>query len=257
MSDNKHENYELLNLIGYGLAKFDMDFVRCFGFRTKTDLYKKFVQDGIAETTGVVKNRQDLFDPFFDNGRKGWWQKGDAYKHRKVFIDTLYGELDVKMFASIVELHANRTFENADGNSTATKNVSPLLRSKFNQLQITGQKAELFFMTNYHMISEFTNGTLEDARLLGDGYDFQIQKDGKFYLAEVKGIRSNYGGVRMTKNEYAQAATHRMNYSLVIVKNLDDIPEFSPIFDPLDTLQFTQKTTTSTQVTYHSATLKW
>jgi len=32
MSDNKHENYEILNLIGYGLAKFDMDFVKQFGY---------------------------------------------------------------------------------------------------------------------------------------------------------------------------------------------------------------------------------
>lgn len=30
MSDKKHENYEILNLIGYGLAKFDMDFVNLF-----------------------------------------------------------------------------------------------------------------------------------------------------------------------------------------------------------------------------------
>ena len=30
---------------------------------------------GIAETTGVVKNRMDLFDPYFENNRKGWWQK--------------------------------------------------------------------------------------------------------------------------------------------------------------------------------------
>ena len=27
MSDNKHKNYEILNLIGYGLAKFNMEFV--------------------------------------------------------------------------------------------------------------------------------------------------------------------------------------------------------------------------------------
>ena len=31
MSDTKHENYEILNLIGYGLAKFDMNFVKQFG----------------------------------------------------------------------------------------------------------------------------------------------------------------------------------------------------------------------------------
>ena len=107
MSNNKHANYELLNLIGYGLAKFDMDFVRYFGFHTKSAFYQKFVQEEIAETVGVVKNRQDLFDPFFDNGRKGWWQKGDAYKHRKVLIDTLYGELDAEMFADIVKLNVS------------------------------------------------------------------------------------------------------------------------------------------------------
>jgi len=25
--DNKHENYEILNLIGYGLSKYDNDFI--------------------------------------------------------------------------------------------------------------------------------------------------------------------------------------------------------------------------------------
>jgi hypothetical protein len=84
MSDNKHKNYELLNLIGYGLAKFDMGFVKKLGFKTKTAFYEYIVTLNIAETEGVVKNRQDLFDPFFDDGRKGWWQKGDAYIHRKV-----------------------------------------------------------------------------------------------------------------------------------------------------------------------------
>lgn len=39
MSDNKHENYEILNMIGYGLAKFGLDFVKEFGFSTKTAFY--------------------------------------------------------------------------------------------------------------------------------------------------------------------------------------------------------------------------
>ena len=41
MSDGRHENYEILNLIGYGLAKFDMDFVKQFGCKTKTDFYEE------------------------------------------------------------------------------------------------------------------------------------------------------------------------------------------------------------------------
>lgn len=83
MSDNRHENYEILNLIGYGLAKFDIEFVQAFGFGTKTAFYRNIISQGIADTIGTIKNRQDLFDPFFDNKRQGWWQKGNAYLHRK------------------------------------------------------------------------------------------------------------------------------------------------------------------------------
>jgi hypothetical protein len=72
MSDTRHENYEILNLIGDGLAKFDLVFVRAFGFATKTAFYKHIISRGIADSIGTVKNRQDLFDPFFDNKRKGW-----------------------------------------------------------------------------------------------------------------------------------------------------------------------------------------
>ncbi len=79
----KHKNYEILNLIGYALAKFDNDFIKEFGFSTKNAFFEYCVQIGLADTTGVIKNRMDLFDYFFPNKRKGWWQKGDAYIHRK------------------------------------------------------------------------------------------------------------------------------------------------------------------------------
>ena len=76
MRNDAHVNYELLNLIGYGLAKFEFAFIHEFGYKSKTAFYTYLVEIGIAETVGVVKNRQDLFDPFFENKRKGWWQKG-------------------------------------------------------------------------------------------------------------------------------------------------------------------------------------
>ncbi len=72
---SKHPHYELLNLIGYGLAKFDKLFIKEFQCSSKSEFYRYIVSLGIAETTGVVKNRMDLFDPYFDNNRKGWWQK--------------------------------------------------------------------------------------------------------------------------------------------------------------------------------------
>ncbi len=65
MTDGKHKNYELLNLIGYGLAKYDVNFIREFDCKTKAAFYEYIVSLGIAQTIGVVKNRQDLFDLSF------------------------------------------------------------------------------------------------------------------------------------------------------------------------------------------------
>ena len=36
---NKHENYEILNLLGYGLAKFNNEFIKQFGFKTKLSFF--------------------------------------------------------------------------------------------------------------------------------------------------------------------------------------------------------------------------
>lgn len=52
---SKHKHYELLNLLGYGLAKFDNEFIKEFGYQTKSDFYQYFVDLGIAETRSVVK----------------------------------------------------------------------------------------------------------------------------------------------------------------------------------------------------------
>lgn len=253
-SSSKHKNYEILNLIGYGLAKFDDDFIRELGFKKKTDFYNHIVDLKIAETVGTVKNRQDLFDPFFDNGRKGWWQKGDAYIHRKIFIDSLFGSLDASAYANIVKLYLQDKFAVLD---KAIKEISPVIKSKFKQIQVTGQEAELFFMSNYKKVDSFENGIMEDARMFGDGYDFQIEVQKHFFLAEIKGLRTNYGSIRMTQNEFIKAKEYNNDYALVVVSNLNDIPKMSVIFDPIENISFTEKTINTKQVNYHTSPLKW
>jgi len=250
----KHEHYEVLNLIGYGLAKFNMSFVKDFGFRTKNNFYEYIVQQGIAETVGTVKNRQDLFDPFFDNNRKGWWQKGDAYIHRKIFIDSLFGSLDSSAYANIVKLYLQDKFHVI---GKPSEKISPVIKSKFKQLQVTGQEAELFFMNNYHKVPSFENGMLEDARIFGDGYDFQIEVQKHFFLAEIKGLRTDYGSIRMTQNEFEKANQYADDYALVVVNNLGDIPRMSVVFNPTDKISFTEKAMNTKQVSYHTNPLKW
>ena len=208
MNVKKHENYDMLNLIGYGLAKFDIEFVNQFGLESKSKFYEFLVLKKIANTIGTLKNRQDLFDPFFDNGRKGWWQKGNTYIHRKLLIDSLFGDLECFDYSQIVKNYINKNF---DTFYDAIPETSPIIVSKFKQLQQTGIEAELFFLNNYNQIIEFKGGIIQDARLLGDGYDFQIELVSKYYLTEVKGVKKKSGAIRLTQNEYMKAKEYENN----------------------------------------------
>jgi len=231
---NQHKNYEILNLIGYGLSKFD-NFVKVFGFNSKNSFYEYCVSIKIAETVGVVKNRQDLFDHFFpNNGRRGWWQKGNAYIHRKIKIDALFGNENVKSYVDIIKLYLQSNFDIKNINVK----VNPIIKSRFKQMQETGLEAELYFMNNFNSISEFKNGKIEDARLYGDGYDFQISVNNSYFLTEVKGIRQIKGKFRITNNEYLKAKEYREKYILSIILNLDDIPVIKIFSNPLKILNF-------------------
>lgn len=232
---SKHENYEILNLIGYGLSKFNDDFINEFGFKTKTAFYEYCVKIGVAETVGTVKNRMDLFDHFFpNNGRKGWWQKGDAYIHRKYLIDSLFGNENVKDYANIVKLYLKENYKVKD----IFVDVTPIVQSRFKKLQETGLEAELYFMKNFNSIDKFRNGIIEDARLFGDGYDFQITVNESLYLAEVKGIRASKGRFRMTENEYNKALEYKNDYLITLVLNMNELPVFLTIENPAYNLKF-------------------
>lgn len=252
MSSNKHENYELLNLLGYGLAKFNNQFIKRFGFSTKTIFYDSLVKKGIASTASTIKNRQDLFDPFFDNGRKGWWQKGDAYIHRKIFIDSLFGDLDVNSYAEIVKLYIGGKFEISEKDK-----IKPILKSKFKQLQITGNEAESFFIHNFMKIQSFESGILEDARFLGDGYDFQIQVLSKYYLAEIKGLRADKGSIRLTINEFNKAKEYQDYYALIVISNLQEIPKVTTVFNPVGKIDFEKNIISQKQIFFNTKHIQW
>ncbi len=249
MDKNRHKNYEILNLIGYGLSKFNNDFIKQFGFSSKSHFYQFCVENKIAKTIGTVKNRMDLFDHFFpENGRKGWWQKGDAYIHRKILIDNLFGNENVEEFANIVKMYLADNFSIKN----ITYQAKPIIKSRFKKLQETGLEAELFFKHNYNSVDIFQGGKIEDARLYGDGYDFQISNNQRSYLAEVKGIRDNKGKFRLTENEYNKALDYKNDYIISLVLNLNQSPRILTVENPIKNLSFDKKIIIPTAVNeYH------
>ena len=217
--------------------------------QTKNSFYHYCVSINIAETIGTVKNRMDLFDHFFpNNGRKGWWQKGNTYFHRKELIDTLFGNESVVAYANIVKLYLQENFNIKD----MIIDLKPIVKSRFKKLQETGLEAELFFINHYNQISLFENTKLDDARLFGDGYDFQMSNEKTFYLVEIKGIRDKKGKFRLTEKEYNKANEYRDNYIIVIVKNMNNLPSFLSIQNPIKSLKFQEKILTPKQtIEYH------
>lgn len=248
MEEKEQIQTDIMNLIGYGLAKFDVAFANEFGCKSKSEFCRYVIKIGLAKTERAVMNRQDSFDPYFDNGRRGWFQRNQR-EHIKLFIDSLFGDEDVHTFANTVKLYIQNFYTNIN---FATKTVSPIVKSKFKNLQETGKEAEFYFMNNYATVPLFKNGTLEDARLWGDGYDFQIRISDKFLLTEVKGIREKKGMIRMTQNEYDKATEYANDYCLVVVSNLNATPRLDYVVNPIQNLDFTCKQTSTIQSNYHT-----
>ena len=241
-------------MIGYGLAKFNDNFIKQFGFESKTNFYQYLVKLGVGDTIGTIKNRQDMIDPFFDNGRRGWWQKKNQYISRKLFIDSLFGNEDVVSFAKIVKMYLQKDFKVVVKEELR---ISPLLKSRFKKLQETGQEAEFYFLHNFNSIPFFEGCIIEDARIFGDGYDFQMHKGSDYLLAEVKGVKLKSGAIRMTKNEFEKAREYKNDYLLVVVSNLIETPKITTIENPINQLKLTGNKVFSTQINYHSKSIKW
>ncbi|MGO9864116.1 MAG: DUF3883 domain-containing protein [Terriglobales bacterium] len=253
-SGTRHKNYEILNLIGYGLAKFEGDLVAALGFKTKSALFSDLIRRGVAETRGTLKNRQDLFNPLVRKARVGWWQSGDRYLHRKILIDSLFGDLDAVRYAAMLENYLQTYFPIR---GEKPKAIVPILKSKFRQLQETGSEAELFFMNSFRTVERLKDGVLEDARLFGDGYDFQITLPPVYVLAEVKGVRGSTGGIRLTENEFLKAKEFKDDYCIAVVSQLEAVPRISVFFNPLEVLTLSKQTIRSEQIYYSSPVRRW
>jgi hypothetical protein len=98
---------------------------------------------------------------------------------------------------------------------------------------------------------------LLDARLWGDGYDFQIQLQEKFVLAEIKGVRNKNGAIKITQNEFDKAEEYKDDYFIVVVSNLSKSPQLNVVENPLKNLTFNRKKMNSIQVNYHTEHINW
>lgn len=246
---------EIMNLIGYGLAKFDTELTSYLGFKSKTDFARFIISRGLASTLRAVFNRQDSFDPYFPNGRKGWHQRNQR-EHIKLLIDSLFGTLNSQQFANLV--YGLVSSDEDSGVIMPSPYITPIDVSRFQKMQETGIQAEYFFMNNYQELPIFSDSRLEDARLWGNGFDFQLTDAVNIInLVEVKGVRTQIGDIRMTDKEHSIARVYKDAFHLVVVANLNHVPYMCCISNPLESLQLTKHYVELKQITYRTSSLEW
>ncbi|MDR1034289.1 MAG: DUF3883 domain-containing protein [Bifidobacteriaceae bacterium] len=158
-------------------------------------------------------------------------------------INGLFGTENVKEYADVIKLFLHDNYDI----KVSFEKIKPIVRTRFKKLQQTGFEAEQYFILHFREIELFSKGVSTDARLYGDGYDFQIDVGENSFLTEIKGIRKEKGKFRLTENEYDKANEYKTDYFIVLVMNLESNPTFKTINNPLESLSFEKRIITPRQ----------
>jgi len=66
----------------------------------------------------------------------------------------------------------------------------------------------------------------------GEGYDYEVEKDGKVIFIEVKGLSSDVDDITLTEKETRKALDERENYWVMVVARIPNSPEIYIVKDP-------------------------
>ena len=71
-------------IVSYYLSRCNMEAVRALGYKSFAEAFQK-IGDILNENPNNIKNMRDEFDPYFDNGRRGWYQRELRASRQEVF----------------------------------------------------------------------------------------------------------------------------------------------------------------------------
>ena len=71
-------------IVSYYLSRCDLKAVKTLGYKNFTEAFQK-IGDILNENPNNIKNMRDEFDPYFDNGRRGWYQRELRASRQEVF----------------------------------------------------------------------------------------------------------------------------------------------------------------------------
>ena len=86
-------------LVSYYLSRCDVNAVKALGYKNFTDAFSG-IGDILNENPNNIKNMRDEFDPYFENKRRGWYQRELRSSRKKVY-DEFSGYTDKELEACV------------------------------------------------------------------------------------------------------------------------------------------------------------
>lgn len=161
---------------------------------------------------------------------------------RAVVLDIVAPETRTQIEA---ELHPTLSeIENLAKTKRTKRNVEYVPRGP------TGRMAEEFFVSSFLAGSTPFEGTLEDQRDHGVGFDFAIIRTASRSLVEIKGLAKQTGGVTFTDKEWKVAIEAQGDYFLGLVTQVFDSPKIGFVQNPAQHL-------TPAYHAYTTVTVNW
>ncbi|MBI4785945.1 MAG: DUF3883 domain-containing protein [Chloroflexi bacterium] len=251
----KPEN-ELAMLAAFYLSKFGDEGLGLLGFKTYRQAFEQ-VGRNLNVNPNSVKNWRDEFDPYYDNGRRGWYQRAMKPSRQKVMatFDNLSEEalralvLDIITSESRPEVESQlkpvlKEIKRSDDTKRERRTVEYVARGP------TGRMAEEFFLSRFRAGLTPFRGVIKDCRDDGVGFDFEVIAKGTRKLVEVKGSAKDLGGIAFTDKEWKVANVAQNDYFLGVVVQVLSSPKIGFLQNPVSTLAAAYHAYTTISVTW-------
>lgn len=221
-------------IVGYALSRLGVRLLAELGCKTWNEAFA-VTSKALGEKHNSLKLLRDEFDPFFDNGRKGWWDR-PPHPSR---VAVMHEFEDVSDAALVETVRRILTRDVAplqdvfDAVSTPTGRVAGVA-----ERLLTGRLAEEYLIKSSLEVLDIAPSRLVDKRLSACGYDFEVRSL-PGVAVEVKGLKKLRGDVLFTDREWTEALSRREDYWLVVIGNVSSAPRGRVTRDPTAVLDAT------------------
>lgn len=145
-------------IISYFLSRCDKKAVKALGYKNFNEAFQK-LGDIINENPNNIKNMRDEFDPYFDNGQRGWYQRKLRLSRKKVF-DGLKSYSDEELEIIVKKLLKMSRDEKGMKSQDILKDLRALIRQ-----------------STMHYNQDFTWQDVELTKEFKDAYEEYLEKN--------------------------------------------------------------------------------